>query len=110
MTVSGFGKDEILRTLTWRPIAVAAMASFENRNGKGCNYECQYEQPVHRLIWRKACEFGAKPVGVFVDEDADRTPRSSDDANLQFVQVDTLSINIFGQSTVVEWGNETIPL
>ncbi|GJZ90103.1 hypothetical protein Tco_0662030 [Tanacetum coccineum] len=27
MTLSGFGKDEILRTLAWRPIAVAAMAS-----------------------------------------------------------------------------------
>ncbi|GJS26228.1 hypothetical protein Tco_0486848 [Tanacetum coccineum] len=27
MTVSGFGKDEILRPLAWRPIAVAAMAT-----------------------------------------------------------------------------------
>ncbi|GKD11702.1 hypothetical protein Tco_1196109 [Tanacetum coccineum] len=30
MTLSGFGKDEILRTLAWRPIAVAAMASIDN--------------------------------------------------------------------------------
>nr|GEU66182.1 glutathione S-transferase T3-like [Tanacetum cinerariifolium] len=30
MTLSGFGKDEILRILAWRPIAVAAMASVSS--------------------------------------------------------------------------------
>ncbi|GJT95510.1 reverse transcriptase domain-containing protein [Tanacetum coccineum] len=36
MTVSGFGKDEILRTLAWRPIEVATMASVWNAENLQC--------------------------------------------------------------------------
>ena len=39
-------------------------------------------------ISKVAREYGAKPVGVFVDEDANTMLRASDDADLEFVQVD----------------------
>ncbi|PWA85425.1 ribulose-phosphate binding barrel, Aldolase-type TIM barrel [Artemisia annua] len=38
-------------------------------------------------ISKVAREYGAKPVGVFVDEDANTMLRASDDANLEFVQL-----------------------
>ncbi|GKB48573.1 hypothetical protein Tco_0899326 [Tanacetum coccineum] len=53
MTLSGFGKDEMLRTLAWRPIVVVAMTS--RRRGKVYNWETAtfgkiwYDKDVHDL-------------------------------------------------------------
>jgi len=42
---------------------------------------------VAKEISRAAREYGAQPVGVFVDDDADTILRASDAADLEFVQV-----------------------
>lgn len=39
-------------------------------------------------ISKVAREYGAKPVGVFVDDDSNSILKASDDADLEFVQVD----------------------
>lgn len=42
---------------------------------------------VAKEISKVAREYGAKPVGVFVDDDLDTILRASDASNLEFVQV-----------------------
>lgn len=42
---------------------------------------------VAKEISKVAREFGAKPVGVFVDDDLDTILRASDASDLEFVQV-----------------------
>lgn len=40
-----------------------------------------------KQISKVACEYGAKPVGVFVDDDLNTILKASDDADLEYVQV-----------------------
>jgi phosphoribosylanthranilate isomerase len=42
---------------------------------------------VAKEISKVAREYGAKPVGVFVDDDTDTILRASDSSNLEYVQV-----------------------
>ncbi|KAK4786452.1 hypothetical protein SAY86_003141 [Trapa natans] len=42
---------------------------------------------IAKEISKAAREYGAYPVGVFVDDDADTILRASDEANLEFVQL-----------------------
>lgn len=42
---------------------------------------------VAKEISKVAREYGAEPVGVFVDDDTDTMLRASDSANLEFLQV-----------------------
>lgn len=42
---------------------------------------------IAKEISKVAREYGAHPVGVFVDDDAETILRASDEANLEFVQV-----------------------
>lgn len=42
---------------------------------------------IAKEISKVAREYGALPVGVFVDDDAETILRASDEANLEFVQV-----------------------
>lgn len=50
---------------------------------------------VAKEISRAARDYGAQPVGVFVDDDADTILRASDAADLELVQVYILALYLF---------------
>lgn len=51
---------------------------------------------VAKEISKVAREYGAEPVGVFVDDDADTILRATDVTNIEFVQVNLSYFDYFG--------------